>query len=29
LVFFWKKIWNWIKRETKQEKKIREQLDIF
>lgn len=29
LIFFWKKIWNWIRGETKQEKKIREQLDIF
>ena len=29
LVCFWKKIWNWIKGESKQEKKIREQLDIF
>ncbi|WNE40964.1 MAG: hypothetical protein mread185_000421 [Mycoplasmataceae bacterium] len=29
LIFFWKEIWLWIKGESKQEKKIREQLDIF
>ena len=29
MVVFWKKIWKWIKGEREQEKKVREQLDIF
>jgi len=29
LIIFWKKIWRWIKGESSQEKKVREQIDIF
>jgi hypothetical protein len=29
IIVFWKKIWKWIKGERKQEKKVKEQLDIF
>lgn len=29
IIVFWKKIWKWIKGEREQEKKVREQLDIF
>lgn len=29
IIIFWKKIWRWIKGESKQEKKVREQIDIF
>lgn len=29
IVVFWKKIWKWIKGEREQEKKVKEQLDIF
>ena len=29
IFFFRKKIWKWIKRETKQEEKVKSQLDIF
>ena len=29
MIVFWKKIWKWIKGEREQEKKVKEQLDIF
>jgi hypothetical protein len=29
IVIFWKKIWKWFKGEREQERKVREQLDIF
>jgi hypothetical protein len=29
MVVFWKKIWTWIRGEREQEKKVKEQLDIF
>ena len=29
MIAFWKKIWRWIKGEREQEKKVKEQLDIF
>jgi hypothetical protein len=29
IIAFWKEIWRWIKGERKQEKKVREQIDIF
>jgi membrane-anchored protein YejM (alkaline phosphatase superfamily) len=29
IIIFWKKIWKWFKGEREQERKVREQLDIF